>query len=1232
MVSGYSQTMDDIKKEADGLFKKEQFIEATPLYLQLLNVEPRNHELNYKYGTCLLFSSQDKSEAIKFLNFSVKNPSIDKNAYYYLGKAYHLNFEFSKAITYYRKFESVSSGAEQKAFNIAANVSACNHGRQLLTNITDMIVIEKKEVRKEDFYELYTLNDIGGSLIRTDRFQSKYDKKVDHRPIIYFPDNSPYIFYSSYGEDGKTGLDIYVKQKLPNGKWSNAIKVVGDVNTAEDEDFPYLSPDGKYLYYSSKGHNSMGGYDVFRSKVIIEGSSFSSPENMDFAISSPDDDILYIVDSLDRTAYFSSARESQAGNLNVYKVRVEKIPMQISVIKGSFTNEIDPGNREVEIIVINAITGEEVGIYNSKPGSGDVLLTIPKSGKYKFELTVEGSEFTHLAEVSIPHTKEFRPLKMNITNQYADNGEELIVVTPLFDERFDDPSEVMADVFQEMSKLSPNSSGYDLDSLNELRGTDDVFIEAGIDVYSTPEDVEEIISSSIEETKTINEANELNSLIAHNLATQKQEEAKSKISQAKTLIEEAEAESDIAIKSEKLREAYKLTQQAIELNTQASQLVQVGERIEENIKDNEAKLIALNNALVDIKSVEQDDRERLTSFVGEHSELLLDAQSKSNTNVLDDLQSAGNQQKQELNDITSRISDLTKRQNELKSREISLNEKLINTKKNKDKIPIQEEIESVQGELEAIESEILTSEGKLDRLNANDITSIDLADASAAINDKDNRTDANTTPISNTQKLKVKFLVEDQTFLDDVSAANQVFEENNISGEYADLSGLNESMVKARNFSTPEEFDDEIERLQNQYDASTDDDEKERIQNVINQLSDLKDETLDGSSVANVAMGDTKDELVTNYQDRLEAIQQINDVEKRKEQEATLNEALGEEVKKAIKAKEKELKEDPENDQLISELNTLKTIETDVNNDLEAYNDWKETKNTDKGKSDFTYEDALLSANPEYQDRVNEIYNSDKSDDERAEELRVLNASTLANAEERLQEVNSVLSQNEGDADALNEKKHLSKLVDELENNSNLPLIEPEIKTNLENVVAEVDPNQLVNDYEDKLSKIDKSAINDLDKEKAKIQINNELVKKINSEIITLNNEIENKADNSKTYKKRVENLEKLKFEVEDEIKSSQAIIDEIAEENPSLANSVESIFPNYTNRSYEINELGTDSEKRAAIKTLNEEALAAIEKKKKELKIAYAANPREELKFSLSELEKLSLAIERKY
>ena len=106
----------------------------------------------------------------------------------------------------------------------------------------------------------------------------------------------------------------------------SAIRLSDAVNTSYDEDYPYLLPDGKTLYFSSKGHNSMGGYDIFKSVFDSTSGKWTEPKNVDFAINTPFDDILFVTDKNEQFAFFSSNRESMEGLMTVYKVRIDRRP------------------------------------------------------------------------------------------------------------------------------------------------------------------------------------------------------------------------------------------------------------------------------------------------------------------------------------------------------------------------------------------------------------------------------------------------------------------------------------------------------------------------------------------------------------------------------------------------------------------------------------------------------------------------------------------------------------------------------------------------------------------------------------------------------------------------------------------------------------------------------------------------------------------------------------------
>jgi len=485
------ETKEDIEKKALSYFQSEQFIEATPLYLRLLSLEPRNPNYNYRYGTCLLFNSDEKQKAFKYLNYSVQNNNeVENEAYYYLGKAYHLTYQFDKAIENFNIYKQKAGSRALTKLKVDRQIEMCKNGKSLIANISETVVLKKTKIDKKSFFRIYDLQDIGGELIVTEEFQNKQDKRNNHVPLIHFPSNSNRIYYSSYGENNDN-KDIYVRTRLPDGTWSLEQAVFGNVNTPYNEDFPYMHPSGKYLYFSSEGHNSMGGYDVFRSIYDPETNLFGKPENMDISISSPDNDFLYIVDSLDRYAYFASQRESESDKIHVYNVRVERFPIQMVILKGQFNSTINPEEKAISITVKNN-SGELMGEFKTTP-KGDYLINLPKGGKYEFIVSVGDKEQQHRQVIDLPYLKEFRPLKQAIVETEKDQA-EIILFKNLFDERFENEGAIIAEAIALKAKMEVNKNEFDLDSLDQLREQRKVYDKIGLSAFSNVE-IHDLIKS-----------------------------------------------------------------------------------------------------------------------------------------------------------------------------------------------------------------------------------------------------------------------------------------------------------------------------------------------------------------------------------------------------------------------------------------------------------------------------------------------------------------------------------------------------------------------------------------------------------------------------------------------------------------------------------------------------------------------------------------------------------------
>ncbi|MEO9532058.1 MAG: OmpA family protein [Crocinitomicaceae bacterium] len=139
---------------------------------------------------------------------------------------------------------------------------------------------------------------------------------------IFTRDNK--TFYFSAMKTESDNLDIYESNLKSDGTWSDPVKIKGGINTDKAEDSPFLSKDGKTLYFSSKGHNSSGGYDIFKSE--FKDGEWSTPEALPVPYNSAGDDIYFVLSENEKYGYLSSNRMGGFGRMDIYKVQLTPVP------------------------------------------------------------------------------------------------------------------------------------------------------------------------------------------------------------------------------------------------------------------------------------------------------------------------------------------------------------------------------------------------------------------------------------------------------------------------------------------------------------------------------------------------------------------------------------------------------------------------------------------------------------------------------------------------------------------------------------------------------------------------------------------------------------------------------------------------------------------------------------------------------------------------------------------
>lgn len=174
----------------------------------------------------------------------------------------------------------------------------------------------------------------------------EFDSKISNTHLeahFYINQTENRIIFAS-DKDGKSkGLELYESYKDASGGWTKPEPLDGIINSEYDEDSPFLSADGKTLYFSSNGHNTLGKYDVFKSTYNDASGTWSEPINMGFPINTPDDETNFKMNDDGRSGYFSSDRYNSKGEHDIYFFwEISKVTIAGKVIDKN-TNKPIPG-------------------------------------------------------------------------------------------------------------------------------------------------------------------------------------------------------------------------------------------------------------------------------------------------------------------------------------------------------------------------------------------------------------------------------------------------------------------------------------------------------------------------------------------------------------------------------------------------------------------------------------------------------------------------------------------------------------------------------------------------------------------------------------------------------------------------------------------------------------------------------------------------------------------------
>lgn len=559
-------TKENFKDDKDGLKEAKKnleqgdklFAEGSVFYRQALDFyipankfNPNNAQLNYKIGKCYLFSSF-KLKALPFLEKAIQlDANVDPQIHFVLGKAYHLDMQWDKAILEYKKFQGTLSVKEFKDLidEVNKKIQECITGKELVKNpirvfidnvgpeinsaypeygpvisadesvlmftsrrpgTTGGKVDESLNEPFEDIYVSYNKNGKWtqavnvGKPINTEGHDATMGLSPDGQTLLIYIDekgngnvfqcdlkgdawskperlnknvNTDYhessaslasdgkrMFFVSNRPDGLGDRDIYMSTKDEKGRWGKAENLGPTINTQWGEEGIFIHPDGKTIYFSSQGHKTMGGYDIFKSVYDAATKTWSTPENLGYPVNTPDDDVFFVVSASGKHGYYASFNGNGYGEKDIYLVTFlgpEK-PMimnnednllaslaapvketviaptlqikeaQLTILKGTITDALTKKPLEATVELIDNVKNEIIASFTSNSSTGRYLVSLPAGRNYGIAVKKEGYLF-HSENFDIPNTAAFQEVTKDVELKNVAVGSKIILKNIFFD-------------------------------------------------------------------------------------------------------------------------------------------------------------------------------------------------------------------------------------------------------------------------------------------------------------------------------------------------------------------------------------------------------------------------------------------------------------------------------------------------------------------------------------------------------------------------------------------------------------------------------------------------------------------------------------------------------------------------------------------------------------------------------------------------------------------------------
>ena len=469
-----------VSAEGDLLF--EDYAEALPKYLSLLQIYPENYNLYFRIGQCYLNTPGQKEKAIPFLETASQNidPEYRRgklretgapyDVLYFLANAYRISNDFEKAVETYELFlrdvdtemydtslvrfqietchnagkmmrrpayiveknlgSTVNSRFSESNPVISADEQTLLFTRQLPfydavfwsvkangkwsepVNLTPQLGIDQDYYTSSVSHDgktllLYRTDTYDGNIYESTlsgdtwstvrKLNGNINTKYWESHAVMTKDGRK-IFFTSNRRESLGGLDIFMAERDSTGDWGTAVNLGAVINTPYNEETPFLANNDRTLFFSSRGHYNMGGYDIFRSD-LDENGNWSKPVNVGYPVNTSDDDLFFSPAGKGNRGYLSrfTGEDEGLGDIFSYDIYSELNPRNFMIMgRAGVRNLLEEFPQPVKVTAVNTTDLKKVMS----------TLTNPVTGLWSFRLPHGSYRFTYESDDALPVTLE----------------------------------------------------------------------------------------------------------------------------------------------------------------------------------------------------------------------------------------------------------------------------------------------------------------------------------------------------------------------------------------------------------------------------------------------------------------------------------------------------------------------------------------------------------------------------------------------------------------------------------------------------------------------------------------------------------------------------------------------------------------------------------------------------------------------------------------------------------